>query len=262
MSLAAAYDESKHDVAGWLLSEKLDGMRCLWDGKGALWSRTGHRVPAPSYILACLPAGTPLDGELFLGRGKFQDCMSIVRRQDMPATWKRIKYVIFDAPTAPGATSARIAAARAALAALPESGRPYAEVLEQTVCRGRDHVREELARIEALKGEGVMLRKDCAHRGGRTTDLLKVKSSHDAEAVVTAHVAGSGKNAGRLGALLCTAKGKAFKVGTGFSDAERDSPPAVGAVITYKYSELTVAGLPRFPAFLRTRPDVHPSAVA
>merc|ERR1719387_1400844 len=115
---------------------------------------------------------------------------------------KRIRYVIFDAPTVAGGISQRLDAARAALARLQDGGKPHAEVLEQRVCRGVEHVKQELKKVEALKGEGLMLRHPTAeHRGGRTSDLLKVKSFLDAEAVVLAHIEGKGKHQGRMGAL-------------------------------------------------------------
>ena len=76
MALAKEWEGA--DPTGWLMSEKLDGMRAYWCG-GALWSRGGKRVEAPAWFTAPLPAATELDGELWLGRGRFQDCMSAVR---------------------------------------------------------------------------------------------------------------------------------------------------------------------------------------
>ena len=43
--------------------------------------------------------------------------------------------------------------------------------------------------------------------------------------------------------------GAVFKVGSGLSDADREDPPAVGSTITFAYTELTNAGVPRFPRF-------------
>ena len=88
-----------------------------------------------------------------------------------------------------------------------------------------------------------------------TTDLLKVKTFHDAEAYVTGFENGTGRNNGRVGALYCTdIDGITFKVGTGLKDYMRDKPPAIGTRITYKYQEKTRDGKPRFPVFLRERP--------
>src|SRR5206468_10999995 len=84
------------DPTGWWLSEKLDGVRAYWDGK-QLWSRLGNVLHAPDWFVAGLP-DVPLDGELWLGRKKFQRTLSIVRRQDKTDLWREVRYVVFDAP--------------------------------------------------------------------------------------------------------------------------------------------------------------------
>ena len=103
-----------------------------------------------------------------------------------------------------------------------------------------------------------MLREPCSrYVAGRSTTLLKVKSFHDAEARVLEHQAGAGRHQGRLGALLVElANGTRFAVGTGFSDAQRSSPPPIGSTITFRYQELTDGGVPRFPSFVGTRTEV------
>ena len=98
-----------------------------------------------------------------------------------------------------------------------------------------------------------MLRKPGSfYETKRSNTLLKVKSFFDAEAVVIDHEPGKGKHKGRLGALVCrTAAGAECNVGTGFSDKERQSPPAIGSKITYRYQELGKDnGVPRFPSFV------------
>ena len=70
------------------------------------------------------------------------------------------------------------------------------------------------------------------------------------------HLKGAGRHKGRLGALLVElADGTQFSVGTGFSDAERGSPPPVGSVITFRYQELSDGGVPRFPSYVGVRRD-------
>src|SRR5439155_140546 len=56
--------------------------------------------------------------------------------------------------------------------------------------------------------------------------------------------------------LVELADGTRFSVGTGFSDAQRGRPPAVGGLITFRYQELSEGGVPRFPSFLGVRHDV------
>jgi DNA ligase-1 len=70
------------------------------------------------------------------------------------------------------------------------------------------------------------------------------------------HLPGKGKYQGMLGALLVeTEQGKRFRIGTGFSDAERRHPPPIGSILTYQYHGLTPKGLPRFSSFLRIREE-------
>jgi DNA ligase-1 len=74
---------------------------------------------------------------------------------------------------------------------------------------------------------------------------------------VIEHVAGLGRHKGRLGALVIELpNGTTFNVGTGFSDAEREAPPPVGTVITFRYQELSDGGVPRFPSFVGQRIDM------
>src|SRR5207302_7755124 len=113
----------------------------------------------------------------------------------------------------------------------------------------------ELARMDALGAEGLMLRRaGSRYESGRSATLLKVKTFHDAEARVLKHVGGAGRHKGRLGALLVElADGTKFSVGTGFSDAERGSPPPVGSFITFRFQELSDGGVPRFPSYVGLR---------
>lgn len=245
--------EPSVDLAGWWMSEKLDGVRAYWDGN-RLISRLGNPFYAPDWFVAALPADVPLDGELFSGRKKFQRTVSIVRRQDASDAWREISYVVFDAPRHTGPFEERLRVIEETVtgrAAAHLSAHPH------EVCRGVDHLREELARVEALGGEGLMLRKPGSlYEVGRSSTLLKVKSFHDSEARVVGHVPGAGRHAGRLGALLCELpNGTRFSVGTGLSDDERRSPPPLGAIITFRYQELSEDGVPRFPSYVGVRID-------
>ena len=73
----------------------------------------------------------------------------------------------------------------------------------------------------------------------------------------SAHLPGAGRHKGRLGALQVELPdGTRFSVGTGFSDAERENPPPIGSVITFRYQELSDGGVPRFPSYIAVRDDV------
>ncbi len=250
--LAERWDTAQ-DLAGWWMSEKLDGVRAYWDGRAFL-SRLGNPFHAPDWFLAGLPE-TPLDGELWIGRKAFQKTVGVVRRQDRSDHWKEVTFVAFDAPAAPGPFEDRLATIRDHVA---RHRPPHVRALEHVPCGGLDHLKGELARVEALGGEGLMLRQPgSGYEVGRSTTLLKVKSFRDAEARVVEHLAGAGRHKGRLGALLAELPdGTRFAVGTGLSDAERKSPPPVGSTITFRYQELSDGGVPRFPSYVGARHDV------
>jgi DNA ligase 1 len=246
--------EVEHDPTGWWMSEKLDGVRAYWDGE-AFVSRLGNRFFAPDWFVADLPADT-LDGELWVDRKKFQKTISIVRSGGAGEDWRAVSYVVFDAPNAKGAFEHRVAHAQKVLA---RSGAPHARWHDHVTCTGVDHLRAELDRVEKLGGEGLMLRQPGSlYVVGRSTTLLKVKTFQDAEARVVGHAPGAGKHKGRVGALIVELPdGTRFNVGTGLSDAEREAPPKLGAVITFRYQELSDDGVPRFPSYVGERIDVE-----
>jgi DNA ligase-1 len=243
--LAHAWEQDV-DLTGWWMSEKLDGVRAYWNGKSFV-SRLGNLFHAPDWFTKDLP-DHPLDGELFGGRKKFQRTVSIVRRQDRSDAWKEIRYVVFDAPAMDAPFEERLQRVKDLL----EKQAVHVEAHPHEICRGVEHLRDELARVEALGGEGLMLRKPGSrYEVGRSSTLLKVKTFHDAEARVVAHLPGAGRHKGRLGALDCAlADGTRFSIGTGFSDAERKDPPPVGSLVTFRYQELSNDGVPRFPSYV------------
>ncbi len=249
--LAESWDNTL-DLSGWWMSEKLDGVRAYWDGKQFL-SRQGNLYHAPDWFVAGLPT-VPLDGELWIARKAFQRTTGIVRRQDKTELWKEVKYLIFDAPAAGGPFEDRV---KYLQDGMPGWKATFATLHDHQLCRGVDHLREELRRVEGLGGEGLMLRQPGSkYEAGRSSTLLKVKSFLDDEAVVIGHEPGKGKHSGRLGALTARlASGKVFSVGTGLTDRERQNPPPVGSLITFRYQELSDAGIPRFPSYIGLRTD-------
>jgi DNA ligase-1 len=249
--LAESWDTAT-DLSEWWMSEKLDGVRAYWDGKQFL-SRQGNLYHAPDWFIEGLPS-VPLDGELWIDRKKFQRTVSIVRRQDKNDLWNEVRFLIFDAPAASGGFEDRLAFLKDSLA---KGAAKFARQHAQERCQSLSALRAELARIEALGGEGLMLRQPGSkYVAGRSSTLLKVKTFHDAEAVVVGHQAGAGRHKGRLGALLARLPdGTDFAIGTGFSDRERENPPAIGATVTFRYQELSEAGVPRFPSWVGVRHD-------
>src|ERR1044071_3298823 len=69
------------DPAKYLVSEKYDGVRAVWDGK-VLRFRSGRTVNAPAWFIAKLPA-QGLDGELWLGRRSEEHTSELQSRVDI-----------------------------------------------------------------------------------------------------------------------------------------------------------------------------------
>jgi len=249
--LLAQTANARIDPAGYLVSEKYDGVRALWDGR-TLRFRNGLPIAAPAEFLSRLPA-VPLDGELWLGRGRFEALSGLVRRQTPDAVaWQQLRYMVFELPGASGSFAAR--AQRIATLAR-HSGWPQLLAVEQRVLDSPQALQRRLDEVVAAGGEGLMLhRADALYETGRSASLLKLKPLHDAEALVIGHVAGRGRHAGRMGALrVRSAAGVDFLLGTGFSDAERESPPPLGSWVTFTHRGVTADGVPRFASFLRLR---------
>jgi DNA ligase-1 len=240
------------DITGWWMSEKLDGIRAYWDGKD-LVSRLGNIFHAPDWYKATLP-NFKLDGELWVGRKKFDETSSIVRRHNGEELWKKVSYIVFDAPEIKGSFENRIDFFKRHFENYPSD---FAKVLHHEQCQGVEHLKSELNRVEQLGGEGMMLRQpQSLYESGRSHTLLKVKSMHDTEGVVDGYEPGKNKHKGKVGALWVKSNGVRFKIGTGLSDYLRSNPPKIGVTITYRYTEILPSGKPRFAAFLREK-DVY-----
>lgn len=237
------------DPAGYLVSEKFDGVRALWQG-GALRFRSGRLVPAPAWFTARLPR-EPLDGELWLGRGRFDELSGRVRT-DVPddTAWRALRYQVFELPGAPGPFTER---ARRLGEIVRAAAWPQLAAVPQEAVADHAALQQRLAATLAHGGEGLMLhRADAPYETGRSDALFKLKPSLDAEATVVSHHPGRGRHQGVLGALgVRTPDGRGFLIGTGFTDAARRAPPPIGAQVTYRYRDLTSTGLPRFASFVR-----------
>lgn len=245
--LAEKYHEGL-DLADYWVSEKLDGVRAFWDGE-RLISRGGNAFAAPSWFTAGLPA-VPLDGELWVGRGQFEETASIVTRHVPHDGWRRVRYMVFDLPADPGTFDERLQNLHAAIAASPNK---FLAVIPQYKLTDHNVLMDKLDTVVADGGEGLMLhRGDSRYRSGRSMDLLKLKKFDDAEGIVIAHNPGQGRLAGLMGSVtVLTEQGVTVKIGSGFSDEERKNPPPIGSSITFRHQGFTASGKPRFAVFWR-----------
>ncbi|KAJ3393649.1 hypothetical protein HDU84_001424 [Entophlyctis sp. JEL0112] len=259
--LAHKYEPDSTDPTGWWISEKLDGVRAFWDcERSEFVSRLGNAFTAPDWFKDAMPKNISLDGELFGGRGMFSETVSVVKTINSP-NWKKIQYQVFDSPSMSNLVFEDRLAKLLALypSNSSDNSKSHVKIVEQERCKGRQHVLDKLKEVETTGGEGLMLREpQSLYVGKRSKTLLKVKSFYDAEAVVVGYEAGKGKHANVTGSLKCKmASGKEFKIGTGLSDAERQNPPKIGAIVTYRFQELTNDGVPRFPSYVGVRIDAN-----
>ncbi len=255
LQLATIYQPGT-DVSAYWVSEKLDGVRGYWDGRQLL-SRQGYPITTPEWFVASLPE-QPLDGELWIGRGMFDDVSALVRTVPGhdPAVWQQqwrtVKYMLFDLPEFPGTFSQRLTQLKGVVDKVDQD---WIQLVDQQRLPNDSVLMARLEQVVANGGEGLMLHhEDALYKHGRSSDLLKLKLWQDAEAVVVGYQPGKGKYDGMLGALLVrTPAGVHFKLGSGFSDEQRKNPPAIGSMVTYKYTGISDSGVPRFASFMRVR---------
>src|SRR3546814_16227482 len=107
----------------------------------------------------------------------------------------------------------------------------------------------------------MLQHQDARYRVGRSGGLLKYKPYDDAEARVVGHTRGRGKYHGMLGALVVERPdGLRFRIGSGFPDAQRPTPPPVGSVVPSPYTGRPHKGGPAPPRLHPLPPTLPPPA--
>lgn len=263
--LAKKFDPDKHDVTGWYMSEKLDGVRATFDTEFV--TRNGNVLDAPyrltgplaKYMQKNFP-GRKLDGELYIGRARFNECSGIVRRHD--DEWIGIEFHVFDII----GERANFGVRNAILQDLNSQGHSSVQMIPDFVKIVKQEIIDDPIQIAVMHdwiakkgGEGVMIKNPASlYEMKRSSNLLKVKEFHDCEAKVIDYELGRGKYTGMVGALVCILpNGKKFSVGSGLVDSDRTNFALFdGKTITVKYFELSKDGIPRFPIFKGIRTDV------
>ena len=241
------------DLSRYWVSEKYDGARAWWNGVNFI-SRSGNIYQAPQWFTANLP-NEVLDGELWIARNQFQLLMQTIR-DHVPdnAAWRAVKFMVFDAPKISGYFSER---QQHIEELLNQNTDDWIQHVVQRQVKSHSELTALLTELTAQGAEGLMLqREDLPYLVGRHYGLLKLKTYSDAEATVLGYRGGKGKYKDMLGSLLVEDQtGVRFRIGSGFSDKERNAPPPIGATITFRYQGKTSSGKPRFARYLRTRPS-------
>jgi DNA ligase 1 len=248
--LANVYRENV-ELSEYFVSEKYDGVRGFWDG-AKLMSRSGNFFSPPAFFTKNFP-NFALDGELWMGRGRFEEISGIVRSSRSKEKWRQVKFMVFDLPDSKRVFEKRCGELERVVESIDN---PYLFMVRQEEIATREELANRLKNVEARGGEGLILhKKDSIYNGKRSDDLLKVKSHADMEGKVLAHI--KNKN-GLTGSLLVELEnGIRFKIGSGFKTKDKLSPPRIGSIVTFKHYGFNKNGVPKFASFLRVRDDVR-----
>ncbi|BBN80832.1 ATP-dependent DNA ligase [Pseudoalteromonas sp. A25] len=238
-------------ISDYLVSEKFDGVRAIWDGQQLL-TKSGNNIAVPQWFVASF-GRLPLEGELWSGYGEFAFVSQVVRSsQSRDSDWRKIKYLVFDSPNKTQSFFQRYQSYKRNVANM---GVEHVKAITQWQFYNDQQLNDFYQHVLSRQGEGVMLhQKEALHIAGRSDRVLKYKPYQDAEAIVLGYSPGRGKYQGMMGALkVVNEQGINFKIGTGFSDELRSNPPPIGTQVTYRHQGFTKYGKPRFARFLRVR---------
>lgn len=255
LSQTATLKSLQSSYQDYLASEKLDGVRGYWNGENII-SRAGNIINAPTWFIKDFP-NVPLEGELWIGRGQFDLVSGIIRRQNpIDQDWRQVKFMLFDAPNSKLVFSQRMDFIDNLISPL---NIPWLQLIPHYSFDNYSALIDHFHKLIDNGAEGLMLNKANAYyQSGRTDSIVKLKPYIDTEAIVVKHLTGKGKYKHMMGSLLVKNKhGMEFKIGSGFSDKQRQNPPKIGSIISYRYTGLTQSGLPRFPVFIRVRNDME-----
>jgi len=259
-TITTASKWESEDPKGWFISEKLGGIRCLWNGL-EMWSKNGTQYNIPDYFVEKLPK-SPLDGELYMERGTLSKCMMIVKKKstdpDYNKEWNNMWFVVYDAPEAEGNFKQRLQKLKNYFEARQET--LYVRLHEYTICGGKQDAQKQLEQIEKEGGEGIVLREpNSPYTKGRSKFVLERRSHFESRADVIEHIKGKNKNGAEIVASLRvrTNDGKEFLINRGITDDIRQHPPVVGSQIIYKFSGELDSGKPKAPVFIKAADNIE-----
>jgi len=268
----------------WYASEKYDGLRGIWTGKemvarpskknGELKGKIFNYVP--DWFLNMLPKGISLDGEIWLGRGRFQEISGLSNvklskkytKEQLDDIWKEVKFMVFDIPHINDTYIERYEILKTVINDMRIQHGPSCPIVltTTTIIRSHEHLAEIYKEYVTNGAEGLILREPSSYyEEKRSKLLLKMKINEDSEAIVLEHVLGDGKYSKLLGSLKCKLpNGNTFNIGTGFSDIirnEYNNPDSkyyipIGSTVNFSYMELTTKGIPRHPVYRGVRTDI------
>lgn len=245
-------------IASFMVSEKFDGIRGIWDGAN-MFSKRGNILPIPhcfSQNLAHLGLknGEFVEGELWIAYGAFEAISGLLNRKDIACEdFKSVKFLIFNAQLGNKRDfSQNLAEIKSRLDSAKGKDLAQIQVIPQHKFSNIADLKDFFNAVVAKGGEGVIVRD--------STTAYKLKAQNDAECKIIDFSRGNGRLNGKVGAIICESiedknsgikGGKIFRVGSGLSDEMRTNPPKIGTIITYKFSGVSKNGIPKHTRFLR-----------
>lgn len=237
------------NISGWMMSEKLDGIRGYWDGE-KFYTKNGNEINAPKWFMKNFPPFA-LDGELWSKRDDFEFIQNTVLDKVPSKNWEKITYNIFEVPNAKGDFLSRLQESKKWFDLHPNL---HVKIIKQVKCKDEADLLKYLNSIVALGGEGVIVKDPTKpYDTGRSSHILKVKKVHDMEGKVIGH---NLRENGTLKSLVLQLKnGITFNLGNGFTKEQRINYPKLGKIVTFQYYDFTKKGKPKFASFLRIRKE-------
>lgn len=273
--LASAYDQKLVDRIVWpaIAQVKMDGMRfnaIVKNGKVEFRSRNGKliNIPDPNieapfrHMAKYYGLDMVFDGELMVvdATGKMLDrktgngilnkavkgTMSVAEAVMVRATlWDAITLEAFQAGKEPEAYKDRLAKLCNCVSDLKNTLAHLGHYVDLVYSRQVQTESEARGLFEKFLSEGqegiILKTRDGIWENKRSKSLIKFKGELECDLRVVDWEEGTGKNVGRLGALVLESDcgGIKVNVGTGFSDADRDNITAessIGRVVAIKYN--------------------------
>lgn len=236
-------DYKDQSVKGWLMSEKFDGVRAYWNGFQFL-TRNNNIINVPRWFCESMP-NEWLDGELWLGRGKFEQTSAAVRQGFKNELWANMIFKVFDLPLTPGNFSSRLEQLNKLT--LPT----HCQQVEQRTVDNKECLNDYYTNLLSNGAEGVVIKSPSSpYNIGRTSNALKYVPENSGEAKVIGinrHDDLSFKS------LKCLFNNEQFNLSAGISEQIKTIPPKIGKLITIKFNGLTGNNLPRHAVFITTR---------
>lgn len=261
------------------LTQKLNGVRATYY-KGKLYARSGVPYGGLDHITDVLDKNSEyvFDGELtLLDKGNLSDNEAFrmatgIVNSDAPHK-TQICYTIFDIVPVKEfeADDSKGLSYRCRRDGLDGYGQYIAGCVSVNVLpvlyQGTDQskIAELLEQMVQEDKEGLMVNLDVPYKRKRHNGILKVKRFYTMDLPIIGWERGTGRLSNTLGALVLDYKGSEVKVGSGFSDEQREifwenREDLIGKICEVKYKEVsrdktTGAESLQFPVFVTIRMD-------